>query len=272
MQQIINFFIRNKIGLLYVFLLLIAVGFTVQSHSYHQSKFFNSTSWLSGNLYETSNNFSSYFSLKKANDQLVEENKRLRNLLYNKTSKDKVSIKDSTGLYGLISAKVVKNSYSLTRNYLTVKAGKEQGIEQDMGVVTANGILGIVEHTSSKYSLIQSILNTKSNINAKLKNSGHFGSLTWNGDKYTTVQLTDIPKLVDLKVGDTVVTGAMSSIFPENIPIGTIKDFDLKQGESSYQININLFQDMANVKHVYFVKNDERAEIIELENRIDNVQ
>jgi len=273
MQQIINFFIRNKIGLLYVLLLLIAVGFTVQSHSYHQSKLFNSSNWLSGNLYETSSNISAYFSLKETNKQLVEENKKLRHLLFNLKNTDSVVKKDSLASnYSLISGKVVKNSFSLSQNYVTIKAGEKQGVEQDMGAITTKGILGIVEQTSSGFSSVQSILNKKSRINAKLKNSDYFGSLIWDGKEYTTVQLIDIPKLVSLKVGDTIVTGAMSSIFPENIPIGTIKDFNLKQGESSYQVNVILFQDMASVKNVYFIKNNERAEILELEKEIDNAQ
>lgn len=69
-------------------------------------------------------------------------------------------------------------------------------MKQDMGVVTSKGILGIVENTSNKFATVQSILNVNSNINAKLKNTNHFGSLVWNEQTYNVVQLIDIPKLV----------------------------------------------------------------------------
>ena len=49
-----------------------------------------------------------------------------------------------------------------------------------------------------------------------------------------------------LLIGDTIVTGAMSSIFPENIPIGTIKKFDLNVSKSFYSIDVELFNDMTN--------------------------
>ena len=82
MQQIINFLIRYKIFLLYLFLLLISFIFTFQSHSYHQSKFLNSSNFITGSIYTFSDNVTSYFSLREENNKLVEENKKLRDLLF----------------------------------------------------------------------------------------------------------------------------------------------------------------------------------------------
>ena len=64
----------------------------------------------------------------------------------------------------------------------------------------------------------------------------------------------------------------MSSIFPENIPIGFIKKFDLNASQSSYNINIQLFNDMANIKNSYIISNKNRKEIIELEARTNDAQ
>ena len=229
-------------------LLTIALAFTIQSHSYHRSKFFNSANWFTGTIYNTSNNISSYFDLDTENRQLLEENRRLRNLLYNQKEADSIEI-DTSGLnYTIRSAQIIKNSYANPNNYITINKGKNDSIKQDMGVITSKGILGIVEHTTNKYSSVQSILNTKSNINAKIKNTNYFGSLVWDTENYNVVQLEDIPRLVPLLVGDTIVTGAMSSIFPENIPIGTIQKFDLNVSKSFYRIDVALFNDMTNVK------------------------
>ena len=134
-------------------------------------------------------------------------------------------------------------------------------------VLPDKGILGIVENTSNQFATVQSILNTKSSINAKIKNSNHFGSLEWNTKDYNTVQLVDIPRLVKLTIGDTIVTGAMSSIFPENVPIGTIKKYDLNDAKSFYNIDVQLFSDMANIKNVYLIQNRDKEEIEELESR-----
>ncbi|MGB5692969.1 MAG: rod shape-determining protein MreC [Flavobacteriaceae bacterium] len=270
MQQIINFILRYKITLLYLILLIISLAFTVQSHSYHRSRYFNSANWLSGSIYNTMDDISNYFSLGEINRQLLEENLRLRSLLYNADVKDSMELDTVALNYTLLSARIIKNSYSNQDNYITINKGENQGVKQDMGVITALGILGIVEKTSNNYAAVQSILNTKSNINAKIKGTNNFGSLKWNTKRFDEVQLEDIPRLVKLLVGDTIVTGARSSIFPENIPIGTIKKFDLNTSQSSYNIDVQLFNDMTNLKNVYIIDNPSRVEILELENELNN--
>lgn len=265
MQQIINFIIRYKNFLLYVLLLIISLGFTVQSHSYHQSSFFNSSSWISGNIYNTSFNITSYFDLNNENKKLIEENKQLRYQLFNKKISAPIALDSLENTYTITSGQVIKNSYASLRNYITINKGEKDGVKTDMGVITTKGILGIVENTSNGFAKVQSILNENSNINAKIKNTNHFGSLVWNSESYNVVQLVDIPKLVPLIIGDTIVTGSMSSIFPENIPIGTINKFDLDNSKSFYTIEVALFNDMTNVKNVYIVNNINREEIQQLE-------
>lgn len=264
MQQIINFLIRYKTFLLYILLLLISFVFTFQSHSYHQSKFLNSSNYFTGSMYQLSDNITSYFELKKENQTLLKENEILRNQLYNQ---DTYAAKQDTNKlrYNVVSARVIKNSYANQRNYITINKGKQDSIQQDMGVITDKGILGIVENTSKGFAAVQSILNEKSKINAKIKNSNHFGSLIWDTKNYTSVQLVDIPRLAPLSIGDTIVTGAMSSIFPENIPIGTISKFDLDSSKSFYFIDVTLFTDMTNVKNVFIITNLNRNEILKLE-------
>lgn len=265
MQQIINFLIRYKIFLLYTFLLLISLIFTFQSHSYHQSKFLNSANFFSGSIYEASNNITSYFKLREENRNLIKENELLRFQLYNKQESFAPIADSILQSYTVVEGRIVKNSFSDQRNYITINKGSLDSVSQDMGVITDKGILGIVENTSNNFATVQSILNEKSNINAKIKNSNHFGSLVWNTKDYNTVQLIDIPRLVPLTIGDTIVTGAMSSIFPENIPIGTIQKFDLDTSKSFYFIDVALFNDMTNLKNVYIIQNLNREEILDLE-------
>ena len=113
-----------------------------------------------------------------------------------------------------------------------------------------------------------SVLNTNSRVNAQLKKSDHFGTLTWNGDSPEVVQLIDIPKQAPLVAGETIITGGRSTIFPKGIPIGTIVSFEMDETENYYTVNINLFNDMTNIGHVHVIENLDREEIktLELEN------
>ncbi|MGB5498470.1 MAG: rod shape-determining protein MreC [Maribacter sp.] len=270
MQQIINFIIRYKNFLLYIFLLIISLAFTIRSHSYHQSSFFNSSNWIAGNIYDISHGITTYFDLDEENERLLLENKRLKDELFNKEALSEIKIDSSNIKYTVVSGQVIKNSYADLRNYITINRGKKDSVKQDMGVITDLGILGIVENTSNKFATVQSILNENSNINAKIKNTNHFGSLIWDAQTYNVVQLIDIPRLVPLTIGDTIVTGAMSSIFPENIPIGTIKKFDLNISNSFYRIDVALFNDMTNIKNVYIINNLDRKEVLKLQETITN--
>ena len=245
--------------------MIISLALTIQSHSYHQSKFFNSSNWVTGGIYQTTYNITSYFDLKTENKKLLEDNTKLRQYLYNSKRTESIALDTTTIGYTVISGQVIKNSYSNQHNYITINKGKKDSLKQDMGVITDKGILGIIENTSSNYASIQSILNLHSNINAKIKNTDHFGSLIWDTKEYNTVQLIDIPRLVPLTIGDTIVTGAMSSIFPENIPIGTIKKFNLDTSKSFFNIDVALFNDMTNIKNIYVIVNRNRTEILELE-------
>lgn len=176
MQRIINFILSHRNAFLYCFLALISLVMTVRSHSYHQSRFFNSSKWISGSIYASGADVSSYFGLREENRRLVGENEYLRKLLFN-LEDDSIQPLDSTMVsYEVISAKLIKNSFVSPRNYLTIDRGRNQGVKQDMGVITSQGILGIVENVSNNFATVQSILNSKSNINAKIKDTNYFGS------------------------------------------------------------------------------------------------
>ncbi len=261
MQQIVNFILRNKTFLLFFLLFSIALSFTIQSHSYHKSKFINSANFLSGGLYNTSNGIADYFDLKQQNVTLQEENRQLRDLLYGNDTIVNQSYIDSITYgvkYKIIAAKVLKNSYALTNNIITINKGIRDSIKQDMGVITPKGILGIIDNTSNKYATVISILNTTTSISAQLKKTNHFGSLSWNAISPEYIQLTDIPKIAPVIKGDTIITSGRSSIFPKGVPIGTIESFNLDNAENYYEINVKLFNDMTSIEHIYIIENQDK--------------
>lgn len=273
MQQIFNFLIRNKNNILFLFLLSLAVFFTIQTHSYHKSSFISSANSLTGGIYSWANDFDKYMHLDEYNKRLMEENKQLRNVLTNLN--DTISVENYTdtssfdGTYYFRTARVINNNYAKRNNFLTLNQGKEAGIKSEFAVITSKGVIGIIDRVNKRFSRVISILNSESRINAQLSKTNHFGSLIWNGKNPNIVQLIDVPRQAPVKEGDTIVTGGKSLIFPEGIPIGSIEDFKLDQSESYYTINVKLFNDMTNIGYVYVIENLEREEILELEEQED---
>jgi rod shape-determining protein MreC len=269
MQQIFQFIYKNSNRLLFLLLLGISLFLTVQSHSYHRSKVVSSANFLTGGVYDKINNVNEYFHLKDHNEKLAIENAHLRSLLFTKADSAEVIQPDSikgVSKTNIIVSKVIHNSYNVFENYLTLNTGAQDGVRPDMGVVNSQGIIGIVDKVSKNYSTVISILNVKSQINAKIKKSNHFGTLNWNGKSTGFVQLIDVPRLAAIRKGDTIVTGGQSIIFPENIGIGTIDKIYIDSETNYYTINVRLFNDMTNLGHVYIIKSKDREEIINLEN------
>ena len=122
--------------------------------------------------------------------------------------------------------------------------------------------MGIVVNTTAHYSLAQLVLSVdKIKINASLKNSGYFGTLTWNGEDSRLMHLADIPKYVSLKVGDTVVTDGKSAIFPQGKMIGTVAGFEVDNKTGFWDISVELSEKIGKLSKVFIVKNLKREEM-----------
>lgn len=270
MQQIFNFILKNSNRLLFLLLLVLSLSLTIQSHSYHKSKIISSANFFTGGIYEKINNVDEYFGLRKQNEELAMENARLKSLLFNQKDTTKLPQIDSikgVKKIDIIVSKVIRNSYSIQENFITINNGSASGIKPNMGVINSAGIVGIVDNTSKNYATVISVLNVNSKINAKIKKSNHFGSLVWNGKSTGFAQLIDVPRLAGVRKGDTIVTGGQSIIFPENIGIGTIDKVYIDNETNYYTLDIKLFNDMTNLGHVYIIKNKDAAEIEKLENQ-----
>lgn len=271
MQQLIYFFQRFKYFLFFLLLEIIALVLIFNNLSFHKSKFVNSANNITGGFYSKVSNLSEYLNLKTDNDILSEENTRLRNLLQQKNAvffQNDSSVIDTVRYhqkFTFTNAEIINNNYTKEFNFLTIDKGENQGIKKEMAVINSKGVIGITDNSSNNYARVQSILNRNSKINARLKNSNYFGSLTWDGKNYNIVQLSDIPRQAPLSIGDTIETDGKSTIFPEGVLIGTISKVN-KGNTADNTVDVKLFNDMRNIRHVYIIKNLDKKEIRELEN------
>lgn len=270
MQFILYLIQKHRTFLLFFVLELIALFFTIQFHSYQKSKFINSANGITGGLYNSVTSFRSYLYLEDENTLLAKENSELRNKLSEQISIP-VSFKDSINgkfqqKFQYAPAKIINNDFHKNNNFITLNRGKKDSILPDMAVINAKGIIGITANTSKNYTSAISVLNTNFKVNARLKKANYFGTLTWNGKSYQEVQLIDIPRQASLKVGDTIVTGGRSAIFPEGVLIGSVSSIQY-QNNRYEKINVNLFNDVRNVTNVYIVRNLQKEEIKQLESK-----
>jgi rod shape-determining protein MreC len=214
--------------------------------------------------------------LSKVNSRLAAENARLRSNFKLRPSDNDV-IPDSktftfipydSGYFKFVSAKVVNNSVNKPYNYIVLNKGGKDGIKTDQGIISADGIVGMVTNVTDNYSLGLSVLNQHWSVSSKIKKSNFFCSLYWDGKDYRYANLMEVPFHVSLQLGDTIVTSGYSSIFPEGVLIGTIESFEQLQGENYYDVRVKLSVDFKTITYVEIVENKNTTEINQLEKLI----
>lgn len=210
-----------------------------------------------------------YFSLAGQNEELALENHRLREMIreYEDAAKAAdISLQSVARDDGFVytPAQIIKSGTNSQHNYLILDKGSEDGIVQNSGIISAKGVIGIVDAVSRHYSYAISFLNTEVNISSRLGGTGAVGPLAWDGKNTDGAILKEIPLQYRYSPGDTVYTSGYSVIFPPDIPLGTAGDASIINGATN-EITVNLFQDYTALKFVTIVRNTRAAEIEALE-------
>jgi len=273
MQKLLRLLIKNHVLLLFLLLEVIAFSLLFNKSFYQRSKFVGFAEQVQGGYYSQVHFWGEYFSLREQNERLAQENTYLRNKLQAYNDYDAALFFGVTDTlyrqhYYYLSAKVINNSVNKQHNFITLNKGSEMGVEPEMAVISNNGVVGVVSNVSRKFSTVISLLNTDLNISAKFKKNNYFGSLSWDGVNYDRAVLSEIPYHVDVAVGDTIITSGYSTIFPEGELLGTVKKFEVKDG-NFYSIVVDLSTDFKNINFVKVVSNLKKEEQVNIESTHD---
>ena len=111
-----------------------------------------------GTVWGSTQAISSYFSLKRTNEDLVLENQQLREELDGLRAGAHDRRVDSLGVargrirgFDYIPAEVIKISRNKQHNYMILNKGFEDGIQEKSGIITRSGVVGIVDAVSAHH-------------------------------------------------------------------------------------------------------------------------
>ena len=108
--------------------------------------------------------------LNEINKKLLAENIKLKALeLMHFTKQLPENKVIDTFDFQVFGARIIKNSFNNARNYLMIDKGYQDGIEVEMGVISSDGVLGIINQVTANFSSVISILNRDLKINAGFK-------------------------------------------------------------------------------------------------------
>lgn len=265
MKNLRIFILKNYFFFLFLTFELISVSLLVSTNDFHSTTFINSTGNIVGGLMEKKAELMEYMHLKEINDDLLEENARLKMLLKDskyKLKKGRVVFTDSNSVaqYIYLPANVINNTVSQQNNFITINRGSLDGVEKDMGVSNRKSIVGFIKDVSPHYSTVVSVLNRNFVLSVKLQKSNDHGLIQWDGKAIDEVALTGITVDADVENGDTIVTRGSSARFPENILVGFVTDVEQKPGSMHHYITVKLATDFNSLYNVYVIDNKYKAE------------
>ena len=245
----------------------------IQYHEHHRAVFFENAYQVSGWVFGKQDQAVGYFSLRRVNDSLMAENARLREetaFSFYKTLHHLGTFNDSIlkQKFRYIPAKVINNSVNKTNNFFTLDRGKIHDVSTPAGVITSNGVAGIITHASPHFSAGMSVLHQDFTLSVQIKESGHIGSLQWEGRSPDILTVTDIPRHHTVKVGQQIVTSPYSRLFPEGIDVGEIIEHEIDPITNFYRIIVRPSVEFRDLKYGYIIQNNMAGELLELENEV----
>lgn len=275
MQNFFRFIAKYSAFLLFILLQSCALYLLFNYNSFHQSTLFGTTNWINGSLYTAEESVTGYFHLRENNEALLKQNNELEleiarlktSLLhYTDTSGIALTRMKEADEFSLIPGRVIQNSVSHLRNYVTLNIGKRDGVVPEMGVANAQGIVGVVSEVSDHFSVVIPVLNPQIRFSCKLKKLNASGSLVWDGEDRRFAYLEEIPPYVSVSKGDTIVTSGFSAIFPEGLMVGTVDEYEIGEDANFLKLKVRLstrFDALSNVRVIRYKYRQELKKVEE---------
>ena len=270
MNNLLNFFVKHSAWFIFAIYVILSLVLLFKDNPYQQSVYLTSANQVSAAVYKAFNGVTSYFHLRGINESLQERNAMLETELIELRkqlgemallSPDSLNQPALKQQYTFLMAQVISNSIAQPNNYITINRGSYDGVKPEMGVIDQNGVVGIVNVVGPHASRVISLLNPHMRLSCKLKNSGFFGSLVWDGKSPQLAVLEELPKHITFHKGDTIVTSGYSAVFPEGIIVGTVEGLARGMSDSFVSLRIKLTTNFSQLSSVRVITNSMREQI-----------
>ena len=281
MNNLLNFLIKHSAWFVFTFFVIASCWLLFKRNPYQQSVYFTSANTVTASLLEGYSNVTGYFNLRETNSELEARNAQLEMELVDtraQLAELKAHMPDSTlasaqvlSQFDYVMACVISNSVSEPYNYITINRGSSDGIKTQTGVVSHNGVVGIVGVVGPHASRVISMLNPEMKLSCKIKGSEYPGTMTWDGKSVRHALLQELPKHGEYNKGDTVITSGFSSIFPEGVIVGIVEGKVQNASDNFTSLRVRLATDFSRLDAVRVIDNKLRPELDDIQ-REDHIE
>lgn len=283
MNTLREFFNKFFHVIVFVVLLVTSIVLIYNSMNYQRFVLATTTQSITGPINKSWSKVLRHFQFSEENENLMQQNIQLlrekENLfIYSEDSLYSHSVSDTNKygnkvekrMYDYFTAHVIYNTTNKKHNYIIIDKGLKDGVTTDMAVLSAQGVVGVVNDVSENFSSIIPLLNPNSRISAKIMPINQIGTVVWEDNDPELGYLVDIPQHLTVNIGDSVFTSGYSNVFPANILIGTVVNKYDNAKNTFLTIKVRFSTNFNNINSVYLVKNLYKSELDSLKKNFKN--
>lgn len=287
MFRLFSLLSENRNLLLFLLLEGIAFSLIVSRNDLQRQRFGNGMMVYAVRMQAWRSSVNEFLNLREENRRLAEHNRQLMEQvdLYKKRwqAYQGLATRDSSVRqvlgdtlahseeFDFLPCQVIKNTVHKNYNYLILNQGAAEGIGQDMGVISPQGIVGRVIKVNEHYAIVQSALNVDFKLTIKAippgsrDSSGSIGFFEWPGRSPRRASMAFVPETAPLERGYEAVTSEESLLFPPGLPVGVISRTGRNTQSGFFDAEIELAADFANLSTVYVIRARHKDSIDSLE-------
>ena len=201
-----------------------------------------------------------YKSIAQENEQLKEENARLRQETFHareglqELARLHTLVRfDDKWDYPIVTARVVGHNPGRFLTTIVINRGVEHGVKENMPVFSMNGLVGKISKSTTSHSRVQLLVDPNLKLSVMDRRTRVVGFLeSMDGRRLTAM----IPTHAGVHAGDTLVTSGLGGIFPKGIPVGTVKEIRKSDLDVMCQMEVNPFQEFSILEEVFVMEKE----------------
>lgn len=153
--------------------------------------------------------------------------------------------------FAVTSAAVIGRDPSNWYRSLVIEKGAQDGLAQEMAVVTREGVVGAIRRVGPRYAKVLLVTDRNSAVAALNQRTRDQGIV--EGVAGGRLRLKYLLRQTDVRVGDVIVTTGLEGIFPKGLVLGRVHRVGREPGEPVHAIEITPAVDFTRLETVEVV-------------------
>lgn len=215
-------------------------------------------SWSLDQLVSAFNNYVYLWHTHRDNLGLLEENRKLLNIIASlrETQQENIRLRkllhfQEKFLLETVVARVIAKDVSTEFRAIRINRGEKSGIRKNMAVVTNEGVVGRILRTTPGTSDVVTILDLLSAVDAVDERSRARGVVEGKTDEVCQLRFT--LRTDDIQPGDILSSSGLGGIFPKGVPIGVVSKVDRKPFGITQDVDVRPSVDFSKLEEVLVV-------------------